>query len=188
VVEEDGYVIYCGQGWKHFANFPFPPTDRVQPFDKKWMGDSQATLASLYGWTALVMLVGFFFFFFGGNATTFFMSWFRGMYTPSGQDQHIDFSASDGSFAYVPQIRWGGFPFPFLACDVDRIDQGLIGWNDPSRSYDFHNVMFDVPWEGMPRKKNTQGDDRPRTLSRPIFSIIKHYPPEWAKKLEDQRD
>jgi hypothetical protein len=26
-------------------------------------------------------------------------------------------------FAFVPQIKVPGFPFPFLACDIDQIDQ-----------------------------------------------------------------
>lgn len=140
----------------------------------------------------------------------FFLSWFRGVYVIDGQDQHIDFSANPGIFCYVPQIRWAGFPFPFLACDIDRIDQGLIGWNDPHRSYDHHNLMFDVPWEGMPRKKmineNTRAikqiaahegfQENSNRLSvktksgqvsavRPIFSVISHYPPEWVLQLQD---
>lgn len=214
---QDEFVVYCGQSWRDFDGFVFPPTDRVQSEGKEWMGDSQTTLANLYGTTALVMFIIFFVVFFGGHLSEYFMSWFRGVYKPEGQDQHIDFSSAKEMFAYVPQIRWGGIPFPFLACDIDCIDQSLIGWNDPAHSYDYHNLIFDIPWEGMPRKQvildNTRNTTRIAaqdeyhldsrrfqgtgeeekvtdevTLRPPIFSVIRHYPPEWARKLEDRQD
>jgi len=109
----------------------------------------------------------------------------------------------------VPQIKVGGFPFPCLACDIDRIDQSLIGWNDPAHSYDKHNLIFDVPWKGMPRKKliqsNTRGTavileqeeyteasislpanpavTREEVVVNQIFSTVKHYPPKWVLDL-----
>lgn len=71
--------------------------------------------------------------------------------------------------------------------------------------------MFDIPWKGMTRSKVIHGNTRDTsfvidqsgyientialgpdgkplpqlTLIKPIFSIIKHYPPEWRKKLKD---
>ena len=67
--------------------------------------------------------------------------------------------------------------------------QNLIGWKDPSHHYDFHNLMFDVPMEGMREKysdpvpmgdsADTNGSNT--TNRRPIFSTIKHYPPKWMK-------
>jgi len=104
-----------------------------------------------------------------------------------------------------------------LACDVDGIDQNLIGWNDPSRSYDYHNLIFDVPWPGMKRSKriltntrNTtsiaeQGDYESKVRKGVrqseqfkdgtsddsdgdfIFSIVKHWPPEWAKTVTGEK-
>lgn len=219
-VEQDTFVVYCGQSWRDFSGLVFPPTSRVQPSDKQWMRGSQDTLADLYGLTALILFCAFIFILFGGTLTNYVLSMFRGVYKPSGQDQHIDFSANKEIFAYVPQIKWPGFAFPFLACDVDHIDQELIGWNDPSHSYDYYNLIFDVPWEGMPRKKIITENTRTTTQIsaqeefhansqrfikkqvkngqetglevkasvRPIFSLIKHYPPEWAQKLQDDVD
>jgi len=182
---------------------------------KEWMTPDQEVLVDVYGYTSLGLLLIFILSYFGTSIRNFFMSWVRGVYSPSGQDQHIDFSANSEIFGYVPQVRQPGFPFPFLACDIDRIDQGLIGWNDPSKSYDHYNLMFDVPWEGMPRKKvileNTRTTTRissqdefrqssthhlaagqngldVRSKHRPIFSIIKHYPAEWALRLHDEED
>ena len=210
VVTQDTPVQFCDQSYSHFEGFIFPPTERIQRLGQEWMSDSQAVLSNLYGFTALVLVIVYIIILFGASLRNFFLSWFRGVYVTDGQDQHIDFSANPGIFCYVPQIRWGGFPFPFLACDIDRIDQDLIGWNDPHRSYDHHNLMFDVPWEGMPRKKmineNTRAikqiaahegyQENSNRLSvktksgqvsavRPIFSVISHYPPEWVLKLQD---
>jgi hypothetical protein len=205
-VEQSTTVEYCSQRWNNFDGFVFPPTSRVQPAGKQWMNDSQETLTDTYGYTALAMLIGFIIIFFGSAIVVSFRSLFGGVYVPEGQDQHIDFSAYSEIFGYVPQIKWPGFPFQFLACDIDQIDQSLIGWNDPAHSYDYHNLMFDVPWEGLPRK--TKMDENTRTTTRiaaqdefqvgsthatsssprPIFSIIKHYPPDWAWKLQDMQD
>lgn len=90
-------------------------------------------------------------------------------------------------------------------CSLTRVLQGLIGWNDPTRSYDYYNLIFDLEWEGMPRKKlietNTRGhgariqdhvDYRQnstryvgqRSAGRtPIFSVVKHYPPSWVLEM-----
>ena len=215
-VSHDPFVAFCNQRWSSFDGFLFPPRSGVQPEGKEWMTDDQERLVNVYGWTAFCLLIGFIVLFFGTSIRNFVLSWGRGVYSPDGQDQHIDFSANTEIFGYVPQIKWPGFPFPFLACDVDTIDQSLIGWNDPTRSYDYYNLMFDIPYEGMPRKKiiyeNTRNTTRIANQSeffansshmikqarkeaedshrqaRPIFSIIKDYPPEWAKKLADTID
>jgi hypothetical protein len=80
---------------------------------------------------------------------------------PEGDSQHIDFSSNPEIFAYVPQIKKVGQPFPYLACDIDDIDQGLIGWNDANHSYDHYNVIFDIPHKSLRRTKimdeNTRG-------------------------------
>jgi hypothetical protein len=36
---------------------------------------------------------------------------------------HIFLFLNTEIYGYVPQLRVGGFPFPFLACDIDKIDQ-----------------------------------------------------------------
>jgi hypothetical protein len=81
--------------------------------------------------------------FFGGAGWRLFMSLFRGVHVPNGQKQQIDFSCVPEIFLYVPQIKLKAFPFPFLACNIDTLDQGYIGWSDPSNSYDFWVSCFE---------------------------------------------
>lgn len=167
-VAQDWAVEYCCQAWLCSVVFPFPPTSRLQPPGTAWMDESQETLTGIYGWTSVVALVAFVVIFFGSAITRFFLSWFQGVYRPQGQNQNIDFSSDPDIDAFVPQVRAGGFPFPFLACDVEGVDevsygmppsiandastplsrfpsrvtfQSLIGWKDPSHPFDYHNLV-----------------------------------------------
>lgn len=137
--------------------------------------------------------------------------------------QYIDFSSRSDLVGYIPQIKsFDTSPFPFLACDIDSIDQvrfavfdswyipsltllkSLIGWNDASHSYDYYNLIFDIPIPGMFRDKVIIGNTRSGAatiqdqlsfrlrrrggLQRPIFSIVAHYPPPWALQLRVTKD
>lgn len=81
--------------------------------------------------------------------------------------------------------------------------QSLIGWNDQAHSYDYYNLIFDIPVEGMFRNKILNGNTRSGAATiqdqlslscrndssqRPIFSIVAHYPPEWALKLRESKE
>jgi hypothetical protein len=139
-VENDEFYYFCRQNWKGFERLPFPPTPRQQG-DLHWMTESQETLTRLYGYTAVIFLTGYLVFFFGAAAADYLFSWFRGVANPKGmstigecpkcllmdctkgQMQHIDFSSRSDLVGYIPQVKEGGFPFPFLACDIDKIDQ-----------------------------------------------------------------
>lgn len=209
--------LYCPQGWRQIEGLVFPPTPRIQPDDRQWMNrdgdDTKETLISLYGYTALVYFIIFVVGIFGGSWVSWIMSFFRGEYKHDGQDQKVDFSSLTEKSAYVPQMKLIGRPFPYLACSIDFLDQELVGWNDPHRSYDYHNLTFDVPYPGMPRKKrivgntrntrqiedhsefrmnssfynkrmNSEGEEVVEEANKfPIFSIVKHYPPEWQQKM-----
>jgi hypothetical protein len=202
-VTQDTEVVYCPQSWRLYNGFPFPPTSRLQPDGLQWMHGTQETLVNLYGWTACVVAALFIVSFFGTAIVNFLLSWFRGIYVAANQNQHIDYSSNDDIHLYIPQIRRGGMQFPLLACDVDHIDHSLIGWTDPVRSYDYWNMIYDIPWDGMPRQKVEEhggganspsaAATRPATPekplsefsvpTKPIFSIVKYYPPPWKAKL-----
>ena len=215
-VTQSEEVVFCQQSWRAASGLSFPPTERLQPEDEKWMTPSQETLTNVYGWTSLGVFVAFFVILFGSSIFDAFIAFFRQNYQPSGKVQRIDFSCNPEIFAYVPQIKLPSFPFPFLACDIDDIYQELVGWTDSAKSYDYYNLMFDVPYEGMRRTErmnsNTRGkgqisDNKSYKKSeveggvivgengveveesrRPIFSVIKHYPPPWLQKILDSQD
>ena len=94
-------------------------------------------------------------------------------------------------FAYVPQVKIKGFPYPFLTCNIDDIDHGLIGWGDEDRGYDDNNLVVDVPLPSASQKEetslNTESepllDSEPSRNSRPVYSPIKHYPTKWQLDL-----
>jgi hypothetical protein len=200
-VSQDTEVVFCPQSWRAYDGFAFPPTARLQPEGQRWMRGTQEALVNLYGWTACVVVALFVVFFFGSAIINFLMSWFRGVYAAANQNQHIDFSSNDAISLYVPQIRSGGLPFPVLACDIDHIDHSLIGWSDPIHTYDYHNMIYDIPWDEMPRQKvespmsgaispsaagtRLATPERPhsefKVPTKPIFSLIKYYPPAWKE-------
>jgi hypothetical protein len=126
---------------------------------------------------------------------------------PEGAAQHIDFSSNMEIYGYVPMLKFGSHPFPYLCCDVDEIDQDLIGWNDASHSYDHYNLIFEVPHQSLRRTETI--DHNTRAVSRivdadgykealesskqkasaraqssrksPLYSVVKHYPTKWQK-------
>jgi hypothetical protein len=67
-------MLFCPQSWREVSGLSFPPTKRIQPDDRKYMSDSQETLTSIYGWTALVYLVLFLLGLFGGAVVDYFVS------------------------------------------------------------------------------------------------------------------
>lgn len=85
-----------------------------------------------------------------------------------------------------------GYPFPLLLCDVDNIDQELIGWSTPHGSYDQDNVIFDIPHVAALKNKVRRldanddfvsdhfDDDVVKVDDSPIFSIVKDWNPSFA--------
>jgi hypothetical protein len=77
----------------------------------------------------------------------------------------------------------------------------LLGWVDPAHTYDRHNLIYDVPIAGQrkrrtvtqvsEKKKRKQGEGEGLAYNRsdrPIFSLVKHYPPEWQRRLKVERE
>jgi hypothetical protein len=129
VVFQDTAVKFCNQNWHSYDGWSFPATERLQG-DLKWFTESQETVTTIYGWTAVAIVAATVIYLFGKAAIDLVMSLFTGVYQPEGASQHIDFSSNEEIFAYVPQLKFGGHPFPYLCCDIDDLDQGLVGWND----------------------------------------------------------
>ena len=74
-----------------------------------------------------------------------------------GKASNEKFSQLDTVNGYVPQARVPGYAFPLLMCDIDDIDIGLIGWEDPQNSYDMNNMIFDVPRMREFKRKQLEG-------------------------------
>ena len=97
-------------------------------------------------------------------------------------------------YAYVPQVNIGGFDYPFLLCDVDKIDHGYVGWNDPYNGYDHHNMIFDIPKVAqaktisrMAKKEieDTTGDEIDSTLAgKGLFSFVDVWKEEDVNEAE----
>jgi len=185
---------FCNQ---QVLDIGFPPVPDKQG-SNKWMTDGQETVSRIYGWTCVVLLALYVVGVLGQGIIRAVLSLVKGVYKPAGCNQHKDFSSGIGleSFGYIPQMEVPGFHFPLLATNIDDIDVQLIGWKDPNRNneidphrnYDNHNMIFDVPHETLHRSRNTALDSskpREERKGRPIFSVVKHYPPEWALRLKE---
>jgi len=188
---------FCNQELNYF-----PPVPEEIKGTDKWMTESQEQLTTVYGWTVVAFLVLYIVMVLGRRIILTAISFVRGVYEPSGYNQHKDFSSGIGleTFGYIPQLEVPGFHFPLLACNIDDIDVKLIGWKDPNcgdenegdehRNYDSHNLIFDVPHaETLHRSRHeaTQVKSIPHggKKGRPIFSIVKQYPPEWVQRARE---
>lgn len=60
--------------------------------------------------------------------------------------------------------------------------QSRIGWIDPDNGFDKHNLIFDLP------KNNDEAVFDEEGGAHPIFSVVKHYPPKWQRRLQIERE
>lgn len=176
VCESNGEYVYCNQSF--FAARVFPPLPRFQPEGMEWMSSSQATIVSLYGWTSLVVIVVAMLTFFRNVVYPFTKSIFVSTYEPDGVDQGIDFSKVTHRHeihGYIPQIRDKEFIYPLLTCELDNVDEDLIGWVDPARGFDAHNLVNDAYRiiGGKPLQ--------------PTFSIVWHWPVAASEKEQNDQ-
>ena len=133
------------------------------------MSQSQAKLASLYGFTCVIMIVAGFIALIKHQVVPMIEGLFRSTYEPDGEDQRISFSSvkhRQEVHAYIPQTVEKGFTYPLIACDIKELDKDLIGWSDPSAGgFDKHNLASDV-------ERILGGQQSPNA----VFSIVKHWP------------
>lgn len=173
-------------------SFPPVPT-RFQSETFTYMDDDQELNSRIFGWTSTALIGIFIVFAFGGNLLRYLFSLFRGSYKPEGDDQQVDYSSVTTINGYIPQLRVGSYAYPLLACDIDDVNQSLIGWNDPGVSYDAYNLIFDVSHDSLKRSTKLVGstrkwgklkdhDEYKEKSDRdelkkvtPIFSIVKHW-------------
>lgn len=139
---DDGTYQQCNQDM--LRSGIFPPLPRFQ-YDAIWMSDSQALITSLYGWTAVVVLVIAFCVLTKTAIIPWILSLFQGSYEPDGKDQGLNFSkvkTRQEVEAYIPNLRDTGFSHPLLACDCDDLDIDLFDWRDENDH--FYSLARDV--------------------------------------------
>ena len=167
VCEGDGGYQYCNQDM--FRSWKFPPLPQFQPEGIRWMSSSQEILASLYGYTSVIMLLIATYTILSQNIVPFITSIFQPSYEPDGEDQGIPFSSvkhRQEVHGYIPQVQERGFLHPLLACDSSKLDHDLIGWRDNIQGFEPHNLFNDV-------REILGGEDPPPNA----FSVIKHWAP-----------
>jgi len=166
VCEVDGVYQYCEQDM--LRSRIFPPLPIFQPNGITWMSQSQAILASLYGYTSLVLIVVACFVILKEQLIPFVEDFFRSTYEPDGEDQNTSFSSVKHRHevhGYIPQVVERGFPHPLIACDISKVDKALVGWTDHLHGFEKHNLVNDV--------RSILNGQEPM---KPVFSIVKHWP------------
>lgn len=174
---------YC----KQRRDFEILPSNH----DVEWMTEEQKYATTVYGWTLIVLSSVLFLVVICYLFYIAFIKLFKGVIEPSTKIQNMDFSSLYGSpaiEAFVPRVEVPGFARSFLICDVDCLKRDLIGWEAHTHTYDYYNLIYDVPYPGMKRDKIVDVENyelQKRTAnkyslsqnaSKPIFSIVKHWP------------
>lgn len=190
-VGQEESVYFCSQGYRGRPGINFPPQVEDQPGDLRWMTESQETLVNVYYWSVIFAVVVFVLGSFLTTIVNTIKTWLSSHYEERGASQKIDFSCNLDIEAYVPRVKLRTYPFPFLAANVDDLDERLLGFTDKDNSVDHHNMVFDVPYPGMHRTKRMSPDqpappqsetpvaDSQSEDQQPIFGVVKHYPPPW---------
>lgn len=164
--ENGGGYSYCNQNF--YGSRIFPPLPRFQPEGTKWMTGSQETLTSLYGWASVMVMVIAIYAIFHHSIIPFVRSLFASTYEPDGMDQGINFSKVihlEEVHGYIPQVKVKGFLFPLIACDIQGIDEDLIGWKDKEHGYIPHSLVHDL--EAITESKALNA----------VFAIVRQWKP-----------
>jgi len=161
----DDYYGYefCNQNMLGSRIFPLPRFQRGQ----NWMSSSQETIVTLYGWSSLWLGSLLLLFLTKNSIVPAIKGIFASTYTPDGRDQRIRFHEvihNQEVQAYIPQIIENGFEYPLIACDIDEIEECLLGWHDNIHGFSRHNLTNDF--------KEILGN----SFETPIFSIVKYWP------------
>eukprot|EP00593_Proboscia_inermis_P008537 CAMPEP_0171308550 /NCGR_PEP_ID=MMETSP0816-20121228/18662_1 /TAXON_ID=420281 /ORGANISM="Proboscia inermis, Strain CCAP1064/1" /LENGTH=243 /DNA_ID=CAMNT_0011791499 /DNA_START=613 /DNA_END=1344 /DNA_ORIENTATION=+ len=161
---------FCDEDMKTFNPLAFltePSTQR----DREWMNSDQEKITSIYDWVAASLIVICIIMVFNRTIITPILRFFWASYKPVGRANSTTFSEAIEVNGYIPQARIYRRPFPLLLCDISNVSPGLLGWTDPFRGNDHHNVINDIP--GLLNKTSDDGS--------PLFSIVKEWPPIAGK-------
>jgi len=145
IQQGDPNFFFCNQDLIRRKPAVFPALPLRQGTNAEWMSPEQERWSTVLGWTSIAILAIVCLLFFNRIVLTNLRAIFFKTYKPSRKALADKFSEVENIDGYIPQVRIPGHPFPKLLCYVDKIDTSLVGWKDPYRSFDEHNLIFDVP-------------------------------------------
>lgn len=155
ITNDDSVYKFCEQFMVRSGIFP-PIASLSQSDDVSWMNSSQEKFTPLFGWT-MVATVGL-------VVATILMRMvyklFRVLFCSgfevNGEPSPERFSSIPEVSGYIPQVSVDGYQFPFLLCDIDYISNDLLSWDDPYNSYDFWNLIYDIPEVAERKRKERE--------------------------------
>jgi len=188
IAEDSSIYKYCSQDMMRFSPPAFPAVPKFQEDGSKWMNDTQEGFSAVYGWFSFAALFAIGFSIISSNLFAF-RSYFFKVYKPRGNATDLQFSKEEGINGYIPQIKLPGYAFPLLTTNTDHLIPDMIGWADPNKSYDHHNMVFDVPKIAKEIAKKRSEDDEAKgeqkheqLLSVGLFSIVRYWAPSEIEK------
>jgi len=167
ILEDDNNVLFCHQDMYRRKLGAFPAFPKHQDDGKEWMHDKQELISVALSILVIVMLVYVVISILHRKLGSFILSCLKASYNQKAKMIKHTYSEVSNMKAYVPMKRVPGFFFPFLLCDINNIDEELIGWKDARRGYKVHCLSNDVIQDRQGGNKATK-----------LFSIVQHWPPQ----------
>jgi len=173
ITSDDITHTFCNQ---KFSRRSFLPLRYYQSEGDTYVTDSQESFSTFYRWVCVTVLLLVIVTLFFKAAINFVVALFCERCQPSAEVMNDTFSDIPERVGYVPNVNVLGYNFPFLICNIDNIDESLVGWCDPKKSYDRNNMIFDVPAVAsaviINREKKRELKRKPK--SRPKVKSIHH--------------
>eukprot|EP00536_Pseudo-nitzschia_multiseries_P002604 jgi/Psemu1/294887/fgenesh1_pm.35_\ len=147
ITDADSDYRYCNMDYfssRPYVAFPFIPTlSNPHLHPREYMDKEQFVSTSYFGWSAfafvLIIIIKIFSVWYKG-----IKKWQNGGYTAVGKSQGINFSDVPSRCAYIPQVTSATFAYPLIACKVDGLDEELLDFKDPDRTFHFYDLTEDA--------------------------------------------
>jgi len=165
VTNETEIYIDCNQN-----SLRFPTLSRTQNFQNgmNWMTEDQALIVDIAGVTSAIVVLALVIYIIW-ETYWFMKSLFYPHYKPSGKLSGLKFSTQHIR-AYIPEVRFPGYVYPFLFCDISKIEKRFVGWVPAHGNFDAINLIYEVP--SVKAEKDQDNSD----VTRNLFSTVVHWP------------
>jgi len=163
IYDGDSVFKYCNQDMLRYKPWPaFPAIPSSQPKGGEWMSHGQE-FTVIFGWTSVVVVIGVFATFANDMRKRLKLLLYGG-FVSLDKASSKGFSELKDIYGYIPQSKINGALFPTLLCDISKIREDLIDWEDsadPGKKS--HNAIYDVP--GLVADNELDG----------VFSIVRQW-------------